>query len=246
MAYGPLAYDIETVGLDWDSLAPQVQAMLLAKARTDEERSQVPERLALHPGTGRIIAIGLWRPEENRGGVLIEGPSAGWRSFEEGAMIFSGSEREILQEFWRFVSNASTLVTYNGRSFDGPYIHIRSAILGVAPSRNLVPYRYSFKEHCDLAEVLTFYRARPMDSLAFWCHQFGIASPKEEMDGGDVAEMYALGETEAIARYCLRDAKATAELYMRLKPLIHVLDPGAAKDSDPATGGPAVGAVPGR
>ena len=238
MARGPLAFDIETVGVDWESLHPEVQEILLKRARTDEERAEVPERLGLHPGTGRIVAIGLWRPGDDRGGVLVEGPSAGWRPFDAGtgtsgkAMIFRGSEREILEEFWRFVgANASTLITYNGRGFDGPYIHIRSAMLGVAPTRNLVPYRYSFRDHCDLAEVLTFYRARPMDSLAFWCHQFGIASPKEEMDGGDVAEMYALGELDTIARYCLRDARATAELYRKLEPLVHIMDPAAR---DPA------------
>jgi len=244
MALAPLAFDIETVGYDWDELDPEVQEILLKRARTDEERAEVPERLGLHPGTGRIVAIGMWRPGDSRGGVLVDGPSAGWTPFEGDpgveAKIFRGSEREILEEFWRFVrNNASTLVTYNGRGFDGPYIHIRSAILGVAPSRSLVPYRYSFRDHCDLAEVLSFYRTRPMDSLAFWCHQFGIESPKGEMDGSGVAEMFAVGEIDTIARYCLRDARATAELYERVEPLIRVLDPrsGGSETSYSASAG---------
>lgn len=246
MARAPLAFDIETVGVEWESLDEEVQDILLRRARTDEEREEVPQRLGLNPGTGRIVAIGMWRPGDNRGGVLVVGPSQGWTNFDEfdgfdrsresgefggsdgagNAKIFRGSEREILEEFWRFVgANASTLITYNGRRFDGPYLHIRSAMLGVAPSRNLVPYRYSFKDHCDLAEVLSFYGARQMDSLAFWCHQFGIESPKGEMDGSDVAEMFAAGNVDAIARYCLKDAIATAELYQKLESLIRVMDP---------------------
>src|SRR5690606_36492537 len=120
----------------------------------------------------RIVAIGLWRPEEDRGGVLVAsrpaeppglgeeaGTSApGWVEFEDGAKIYRGSEKEILQEFWCYVAQfAGTVITFNGRSFDGPFLMLRSAILGIAPSRNLVPFRYSFQQHCDLLEVLTFF-----------------------------------------------------------------------------------------
>lgn len=226
-----LVIDIETVGLPWDGLASDVQAYLLQRARTDEEREEVPKRLALHPGTGRIVAIGLWRPEEDRGGVLLAddalegGAPASWEPFEEGAMVFRASERGILQEFWRYVKQgAGTIVTFNGRGFDGPFLMLRSAILGVPPARNLMPYRYRFDQHCDLLEVLTFFRSRPADSLHFWCRQFGIETPKGEMSGSDVAAAYEAGALDAIARYALADVRATAELYRRLKPVIDVLD----------------------
>jgi len=229
----PLAFDIETVGVEWDSLDEEVQAMVLERARTDEERAEAPERLGLHPGTGRVIAIGMWRPVEGRGGVLVEGePSVEWEPFpldggetdgpEGAAQIFRGGEAELLRQFWRIAGSAGTLISYNGRSFDGPYLMIRSAMLGVAPTRNLVPYRYSFKEHCDLAEVLTFHRSRPMDRFDFWCRQFGIASPKTSLKGSEVAQAYREGRLSEIARYALSDARATAELYQRLQDLIGV------------------------
>ncbi len=102
---------------------------------------------------------------------------------------------------------------------------LRSAILGVDPSRNLVPYRYSFREHCDLAEVLSFWNARQANgTLDFWCCQFGIASPKSETHGSDVAELYKAGRLEDIGRYCLGDARATGQLYLRLKPMIKLLE----------------------
>ncbi len=227
----PLAVDIETVGFDWDELHPEVQDYLMRRARDDDERSRVKDQLGLHPGTGRVVAIALWRPYEDRGGVLVEDPAATaprWAPFPEagaGALIYRGSERDILTEFWRYVSqHAGTLITFNGRSFDGPFLMIRSAILGVVPTRNLVPYRYSFQDHCDLAEVLSFYGARQRNSFLFWCHQFGIPSPKQAMDGAEVGEAYRQGRIDDIARYCLADARATAELYRRLEPMIAVMD----------------------
>lgn len=221
MAASPLAFDIETVGVGWDTLEPDIQQYLLARARDDDEREAVPHRLALNPGTGRIIAIGLWRPDEQRGGVLLEGDDADWAPFAEDAQVFRGTEERILTEFWRYVGDhAGTLISFNGRAFDGPYLMLRSALLGVAPTRNLVPYRYSFKEHCDLAEVVTFFRARPLESFHFWCRRFGMSSPKDEMDGAGVGEAYAAGKLTEIGRYCLQDARHTAALYLRLLPLI--------------------------
>jgi len=71
----PLAVDIETVGIEWDELHPEVQDYLLRRARDDDERQRVKDQLALHPGTGRVVAIALWRPYEDRGGVLVADPS---------------------------------------------------------------------------------------------------------------------------------------------------------------------------
>ncbi|PZN08597.1 MULTISPECIES: ribonuclease H-like domain-containing protein [Thermaerobacter] len=241
----PLAVDIETVGIEWDELHPEVQDYLLRRARDDDERQRVKDQLALHPGTGRVVAIALWRPYEDRGGVLVADPSVReprWTPFagvDGDAQIFRGSEREILAEFWRYVSqHAGTLVTFNGRSFDGPFLMIRSAILGVTPTRNLVPYRYSFQDHCDLAEVLSFYGVRQRNSFLFWCHQFGIASPKQAMDGSAVGAAYREGRIDDIARYCLADARATAELYRRLEPMIAVMDGRAAAGGEPGHPGP--------
>ncbi|MBX6377175.1 MAG: 3'-5' exonuclease [Clostridia bacterium] len=227
VAASPVAFDIETVGLDWQDLHADVRDYLLRRARTEADRESVPERLALHPGTGRIVAVAFWRPFERRGGVLVEGPPGeeGWRDFEDDAKVFRGPEAALLTEFWRMVRDgAGTLISFNGRRFDGPFLMLRSAILGVRPTRNLVPYRYRFRDHCDLAEVLSFFGTRPYDSLLFWCRQFGLPSPKETLDGAGVARAYRDGEMDAIARYCLADARAVAELFLRLQPVIDLLD----------------------
>ncbi len=229
MAKSSVALDIETVGQDWTTLAAEVQNYLLERARSDEQREEVPNRLGLHPGTGRVVAIGLWFPEEDRGLVLVEGDAPGWSDWGANARIFRGDEGAILREFWKVINDScGTVVTFHGRPFDAPYLMLRSAILAVDPTRNLVPYRYGFQEHCDLADVLSFWNARRIvGNLDFWCRQFAIESPKTVIQGTDVATLYKERRLEDIARYCLGDARATAQLYVRLKPIIKLLDSSA-------------------
>lgn len=219
------------MGFPWEDLHPDVQDYLLRRAQDQEEVQEVKDRLGLEPGTGKVVAIGMWLPGEDRGSVLVEGPSEGWidgegaSGFPAGSRIFRGTEAEILSEFWSVLErNVGQIITYNGRTFDGPFLMIRSAILGVKPTRNLVPYRFSFKEHCDLAEVLSFFGARRMKTFLFWCRQFGIDSPKDSMSGHQVAEAYRQGDIDGIARYSLEDARATAQLYLKLGSLIEAID----------------------
>src|SRR5205807_9306110 len=88
MAGRPMVLDIETIGQDWDSLAPSVQTYLLDRAKNEAERDEVPEKLGLHPGTGRVVAISTWYPDENRGNVLLEGNAASWAYLEADVTTF--------------------------------------------------------------------------------------------------------------------------------------------------------------
>jgi len=235
MSLSPLAVDIETVGRRWEELDEGVQKYLMNRGNKKKSREEVIKKLPLNPGTGRIIAIGMWRPEEEKGGVLLEksenqnqgeaGTIDKWEELTENSMIYRGDESQLLSEFWRYISQGvSRLITYNGRSFDGPFLMLRSAILGIEPSRSFSPYRYSFNRHCDLAEVVSFFGARDMESLDFWCRQAGIDSPKEDMDGSEVGEAYKKGRIEEIGKYCLRDAEGTAKLFNALKPVIEIME----------------------
>ena len=221
--------DIETVGQNWETLAPRAQAFL-CEDKDEEEIARAKERLGLHPATGRIVAIGMWDLGGSRGRVLVEGGAPEWTVFGEDAQIFRGTEAAMVREFWGVIERESPLVvTFHGRGFDAPYLMLRSAILGVAPTRNLMGPRYQLSNHCDLHEVLTFWNAsRTRGNLDFWSCQFGLPSSKGEMRGSDVAAMYRDGRLEEIARYCLDDARVTAQLYDRLRPIISIMDGGTA------------------
>jgi 3'-5' exonuclease len=224
MPNATIALDIETAGCEWDELAPEMQTYLRDRERDELKRDDVPNRLGLNPATGRVVAIGIWYVDEVRGLVLADGPEAEWTGFEERSQILRGPEPVLLREFWKLVRDAGTIVTFHGRGFDGPYLMIRSAIVGVEPTRNLVPYRYGVREHCDLMEILSFFGARPQYKFEFWCRQFGIASSKRDVQGADVGALVREGRILDVARYCLGDARATAELYTRLRPMIKTMD----------------------
>ncbi|HEY4416512.1 MAG TPA: ribonuclease H-like domain-containing protein, partial [Verrucomicrobiae bacterium] len=130
-------------------------------------------------------------------------------------------ESELLTQFWEAAKKFDNIVTFNGRGFDVPFIYLRSALLNVPiTKKNWLGYRYAVEPHCDLAEQLTFYSVSGRDGAArrfnldFYCKAFGIESPKSAgVTGMDVAMLMTEGRFREIAEYCLRDVRATVELY---------------------------------
>jgi len=224
-----ITYDIEVAGFPWDEVDEITRGYLMERARDEREREALPERMALFPGLGKIIAIGMWNVEADRGLMLLESeqaaaPDAKPQEWErvQNSDVFRGSERDLLLKFWEIVGRKRPrLISYNGRGYDGPQLMIRSAQLGVVPSINLLPYRYDMSSHCDLMEVFNFQGAsRSNYSLDYWCRRFDIESPKGSIDGSQVGRYYREGRIEEIGEYCLRDVRATADLYKKLKPTL--------------------------
>ncbi len=224
-----IVFDIEVAGFVWEEVDESTRGYLLEREKDPDRRDAVRERLALCPGLGKVIAIGLWLVEQDRGLILLEGKHEGQNEEEHvwekvpHSKIYRGSEAQILERFWEVVGardaagRSSRLVTFNGRGYDGPVLMVRSAQLDIAPSRQLVPYRYDLVEHTDLFDVLTFQGAtRDRYSLDYWCRRFDVESPKGSIDGSQVGRAYREGRIEDIGEYCLRDVRATGELYRRL------------------------------
>ncbi len=210
-------FDIETVGEDFDLLDDTAKEYFLKFADTPEKEEDAKNSLSFYPLTAQIVAIGMLEVETERGAVYFQNGNNPSEKFTEGNIIYmSGTEKEILQHFWKQVPKFSKFVTFNGRVFDCPFVMIRSAINQIRPSRNLMPYRYTHDRHVDLADQLSFYDAmRRKFSLHMWCRAFGIESPKEEgITGLDVKNLYKEGRYHDIARYCFRDIKATKELFL--------------------------------
>ena len=219
-----VAIDIEVVAIEWAKLDEATRGYLLSRAKSDEERALVPGRLALYPGLGAVIAISLWNIDKQAGALLLEGDRAegkAWVQRADQSKIFRGNEREMLAEFWTRLRDFGRVVTFNGRGYDGPVLMTRSAIHGVAPSRNLAGKPWEVNVHLDLFELMSFHGAtRERMSLEYWCRRFGIESPKGMLDGSQVDRAYRDGLIEQIGDYCLRDARATAELYGKLAPTL--------------------------
>ena len=209
--------DIETLGFPFESFDEVRQEYLLKFAETDAEREEAVQRLSLYPTTAQIIAIGMLNPDTNHGKVIFQSEERiDTFSEEEQVQFVSCSEEEILRQFWNDVTRYDQFVTFNGRGFDCPFLLLRSAILRIKPSRNLMPYRYEPSIHCDLLDQLTFYGATRKFSLDFYCKSFGIESPKSHgITGLDLGRLFGEKRFRDIADYCLGDVRATAELFRR-------------------------------
>jgi hypothetical protein len=220
----PIAFDIEVAGFHWDEVDEITRGYLLQRAKTEEDRASAPDRTALYPGLGKIIAIGMWNLEKDRGLCLLEGKHAEQQEWKRvpSSDVFRGSEKELLERFWEIVERKRPrLVSFNGRYYDGPILMLRSAQLGLAPSLNLCGNRFNLTTHLDLTEVLSFHGSwREQYKLDYWCRRFDIESPKGSIDGSQIARAYREGRIEEIGEYCLRDTRATAQVFRKLEPTL--------------------------
>lgn len=217
-----LVFDIETVGYEFDTLTESQQEFLLryVDKETDQEirdqkRDDAIRFLSLYPLTAKVVAIGMLNSETGNSMVLYEGDEKEeWESEEKDVKYCSYSEAKMLEHFWQYAKKADSVVTFNGRNFDIPFIMIRSAKLKVKPTRNFVKNRYDSKSHIDLLDKLTFHGITKKFNLDFYCRSFGIDSPKSHgVSGMDVKELYKAGKIKEVATYCGHDVKATYELY---------------------------------
>ena len=212
-----IVFDVETVGHDFDTLDEASQKYFLKFAENAEEIEEAKKSLNFFPLTAQIVAIGMLDVDTEEGAVYYQNANGEKEKFTEEKITYvSGSERDILQQFWSKVNRCEQVITFNGRAFDGPFVMLRSAMHKVRAGKNLVPYRYDHKTHCDLADQLTFYDAmRRKFGLHMWCQAFGIQSPKVEgISGVMVNDMYKEGRYQDIARYCMRDIVATRALFL--------------------------------
>jgi len=229
-----LIFDIETVGVEFDSLDDKAKEFLLFYAESPEEIENVKNGLGFSPLTGEVVAIAILNPDTDKGAVYFQ---AGKKKIEKtdlgvgsrgGALAHHGnsvdenvqyvpcsSEKEVLEHFWESATHYNQFITFNGHAFDCPFVIIRSAILKIKPTKPLIHNRYYDAPHFDLYDRLTNFGAvRFKRNLHMWCQAFGISSPKAKgVSGDDVARLYKEKEYLKIAKYCFDDIKATKELY---------------------------------
>ncbi len=241
-----LIFDIETVPLEFETAFDDVQKeYLLRGAASDEEKELRKSWGGLNPLTGQVVCIGTFIHETRKGSALYLAKSESEDVVEENGITVRykafSDERDLLQHFWNgIVDKFQAVVTFNGRNFDCPFLMLRSAVLGIRPSVNMMhgtrwefriggnsKDRYSGIDHIDLQDKLCFSGgfekagATRKFNLDFYTKSFGIASPKSETIAGDkVPYFFAQGRVREIAEYCMRDVRATSELYEKWVTLL--------------------------
>lgn len=225
-----LVFDIETSAQPLGNFDEVQQEYLLREAEKipDESaravrREEISRMFSLWPLTGHVVCIAMLNVESLRGQVLFTAEDFEDDPAEAGPVEFvpCADEVELLTAFWDVAKHYDEIVTFNGRGFDVPFLYLRSAVLNVPISKkNWLGYRFATEPHCDLAEQFTFYNVSGREGAArkfnldFYCKSFGIESPKAHgVTGMDVTTLMAAGKFREIAEYCLRDVRATVELY---------------------------------
>jgi len=225
-----LVFDIETSALPLEQFDEAQQEYLFREAEKipDEtaraaRRAELQQQFNLWPFTAQVVCVAMLNAETQRGQVLFTAEDYEEETAEAGPVEFvpCADEAELLTAFWDVAKHYDSVVTFNGRGFDVPFIYLRSALLNVPISRkDWLGYRFQTDPHCDLAEQFTFYNVSGREGAArrfnldFYCKAFGIESPKSHgVTGSDVNVLLAEGRYKEIAEYCLRDVKATVLLY---------------------------------
>lgn len=203
-----LVIDIETVAIDgvqeWVE-APTPPANYKDQTKIAawilEKQQELLEKAALQPDLGRIVCIGA---KSDLGEFVVPCETG---TAERSALLW-------LMEMG-FGRDGTRLVTFNGTSFDLPYIMRRCQLLQVEfPYVELSKYRPTL-QHVDLMNVLTFNGTLTPRSLKWYAKRFGL-SVTDATAGSDIAALVQEGDWDGVCRHCRSDVQLTYDLAVRL------------------------------
>jgi DNA polymerase elongation subunit (family B) len=217
-----LVFDIETAAFPFESYSETDRDYLLKYADDDDDKDLAIKRLNLYAMTAQVVSIGLLDVERGKGKVFyqpqtasVEGRKPLLSEAEAASVTFEEmTEGEILTRFWDAAKNYSQFVSFNGNKFDVPFLNLRSALLRIRPSKNILSKFRTSEPHTDLLSELTYHGATRKFNLEFYCNRFGVTNPKDpSIHGEHINQMFTEGRTLDIAESCWRDCLATSELY---------------------------------
>jgi uncharacterized protein YprB with RNaseH-like and TPR domain len=214
-----LFLDIETVpeNADFNELSEEKKEFFEQKTKYQRKEDQTPEEFYERAGIwaefGKIICI-----------------SVGYFTFKNDIRTFRvtsffGEEKQLLNDFCNLLNNHFSkpehlLCGHNAKEFDFPFIARRMIINGVKiPEKlNLFGKKPWEVSHLDTLELWKFGDYKHYTSLKLLTNILNIPSPKDDIDGSQVAEVYYVEkDIDRIIRYCEKDVVAVAQILLRLK-----------------------------
>lgn len=138
---------------------------------------------------------------------------------------FFGEEEKILKDFSNLLNNhfaqpQHVLCGHNAKEFDFPFIARRMIIKGIQiPLKlNLFGKKPWEVPHLDTLELWKFGDYKHYTSLKLLTNVLGIPSPKDDIDGSEVAHVYYVEKNiDRIVTYCEKDVIAVAQILLRLR-----------------------------
>lgn len=222
-----LFIDIETVPQyeNLESVPDNLNKLWTKKAGQIAQEGQTAHdlynRAGIYSEFGKIVCI-------SAGKIFRKGMERAYR-----VKSYCGDdEKNILQEFsgmvTAFMANPlHRLCAHNGQDFDFPFIARRMLINGLPlPSvldiAQMKPWEIK-DVLIDTLQLWKFGDYKHYTSLELLCAIFNIPTPKDDINGSEVADVYYKKfDIQRIARYCEKDTLAIAQLLLRFKgePLI--------------------------
>ena len=139
--------------------------------------------------------------------------------------FYGHDEKKLLLEFAAMLrsfcsSPDKQLCAHNGKEFDFPYLSRRMLINGISlppvlDTAGKKPWEVS---HLDTMELWKFGDYKSYTTLVLLAHVFNIPTPKDDIDGSKVWEVYWKEKNlERIMTYCQKDVLTVAQILLRFR-----------------------------
>ncbi len=216
-----LFLDIETVPQypdytqlpeDWKQLW-DTKSNSLSKYHEGQTNESLYPRAGIYAEFGKIVCIscGILHGNGDSKKLLL-------KSF------FGDDEALLLQQFIDMLSKWATgepkfLCAHNGKEFDFPYLCRRMIInnLSIPSILNMSGKKPWEVYHYDTLELWKFGDYKSFTSLNLLAHTLGIKTPKDDIDGSRVWEVYWIEKNlQRIVTYCQKDVVTVAQILLRM------------------------------
>ena len=213
-----LFLDIETVPKyeHFNELSETMQFLWVSKAKkinSNEKAHKLYDRAGIYAEFGKIICISVGFITKNK----VEESQLRLKSF------YGKNEKKLLLEFRELLHNSyknKYLCAHNGKEFDFPYLARRMLINGIKlPEPLNIAGRKPWEiRHLDTLQLWKFGDYKHYTSLKLLTEIFSIPSPKDDIDGSMVKNVYYKDDNlNRIIKYCEKDVTATVQLFMRYR-----------------------------
>jgi len=224
-----LFLDIETVPQTAELNQLPYELQKLWEEKFEAQRRRMPDRYpadanaensytkdaGIYAEFGRIVCISVGYIYSNNGERSMR-----IKSFA------SDNEAQLLRDFAtllnKMITTEHNLCGHNIKEFDIPYIARRMLInaIDLPDILNISAKKPWEVRFIDTLELWRFGDYKNYTSLKLLTAVFGIPTPKDDIDGSQVAGVYYKEKNlKRIATYCEKDVLATCQLYLRLSGL---------------------------
>lgn len=197
-----LFLDIETLPADpklWEKVAADKELRYQLRKKKPFDKEEAYKLTSLDGSYGQIFCIGYLKDPDMKS-----------------AEVLKGTEKKILEDFWKLVTDVGLFVGHNLMDFDLPFIYKRSIIHKVKPSVNLNFARYRSSPIFDTMKEWEKWNIMSRISMDELAKVLGLPSSKTYMDGSQVYEYWQKGKAQEIYEYCKADVEVNKKIYDRM------------------------------